>query len=171
MSVFSVSHRGRSVQFDVDDVLTMGALRQRLEQQFGVAPPQQKLLLKGEISSDDAALVAFLIPANSRIVLMGTPAAELTAFRESTSRREEGRANYAKYQATQEVSRTRDPLETSSFKFHSFEALPGLPLQTQALAMLRRLARDVGVREIMNRRKYSVGELRELHPNERTILG
>ncbi|KAJ2746099.1 hypothetical protein GGI20_001651 [Coemansia sp. BCRC 34301] len=174
MSVFVVSHRGRSVQFDFGDVPTLGDLRRRLEQQFGVAPPQQKLLLKGEIGgsgspTDDTAPLTSLIPTNSRLVLIGTPAAELAAYKESSSRREEGRANYAKYQTT--VSQTRDPLETSEYTFHSFETLPGLLLQAQALGMLRRLARDVGVRQIMNKRKYSVGVLRELHPNERTILG
>ncbi|KAJ1654237.1 hypothetical protein GGF44_005579 [Coemansia sp. RSA 1694] len=159
--------------------MTLGSLRQRLEQQFGVAPPQQRLLLKGEIGGSgsgggplaaDATPIASLIPANSRVVLIGTPVAELAAYHESSSLREEGRINYAKYQTTS-VSQTRDPLETLEHTFHSFETLPGLLLQAQALAMLRRLARDVGVRQIMSKRKYSVGVLRELHPNERTILG
>ncbi|KAJ2489126.1 hypothetical protein IWW37_004263 [Coemansia sp. RSA 2050] len=170
---FSVSHRGNAVQFSVDDTLTLGDLRRRLEQQFGVAPQQQRLLLKGEIgasSAGDSAPIASLIPANSRIVLIGTPATELAEHLKSSERREEGRANYDKYRATT-VFRTRDPTGHSEYGFLRFETLPGLPCQASALAMLQRLARDEGVRGIMQKRQYSVGVLRELHPNERTILG
>ncbi|KAJ2697720.1 hypothetical protein H4218_003750 [Coemansia sp. IMI 209128] len=170
---FSVSHRGNAVQFSVDGSQTLGDLRQRLEEQFGVAPQQQRLLLKGEVgapSAGDSMLIASLIPASSRVVLIGTPATELAEHLKSSERREEGRANYDKYRATT-VFRTRDSAEHSEHGFLKFETLPGLPHQASALAMLRRLARDEGVRGIMRKRQYSVGVLRELHPNERTILG
>ncbi|KAJ2254522.1 hypothetical protein GGI13_002108 [Coemansia sp. RSA 455] len=170
--VFSVSHRGNAVQFSVDGTQTLGDLRQRLAQQFGVAPKQQRLLLKGEVGASpagDSMPISSLIPANSRIVLIGTPTAELAAYLKGNERREEGRSNYEKYRAT--VSQTREPIEYSEYGFLKFETLPGLGHQASALAMLRRLARDEGVRGIMRKRQYSVGVLRELHPNERTILG
>ncbi|KAJ2059390.1 hypothetical protein GGI17_004406 [Coemansia sp. S146] len=171
--VFSVSYRGNAVQFSVDGTQTLGDLRQRLAQQFGVAPQQQRLLLKGEVGASpagDSMPIASLIPANSRIVLIGTPAAELAAYLKGNERREEGRSNYEKYRATT-VFQTRDPIEYSEYGFLKFETLPGLVHQASALAMLRRLARDEGVRGIMRKRQYSVGVLLELHPNERTILG
>ncbi|KAJ1950010.1 hypothetical protein FBU59_000881 [Linderina macrospora] len=64
---------------------------------------------------------------------------------------------------------TLDSLDQCTF--HAFEVLPSLPQKDKAMAVLRKLAKDEGVRQIMQKHKYSVGILRELHPFEQTILG
>ncbi|KAJ1929729.1 hypothetical protein EC988_010083, partial [Linderina pennispora] len=174
MHTFTVSHAGRAVEFSVDENTTVGELRDKIAHEFGVEPAKQKLLLRGALA-DDSAAVCKAVPAGSRVILMGTATRELSQFNDTVARREQGRRNNAKFMATaSSVYRTPriGTLDGSDqHTFHSFETLPELPKRDQAMAVLRRLANDEGVKQIMQKRKYSVGVLRELHPFERTILG
>ncbi|KAJ1999843.1 hypothetical protein GGI04_004396 [Coemansia thaxteri] len=161
---FTVSHRGRAVQ--VPD-MTLGQLRTLLFAEFGVAAAQQRLLLRGPVVGPDDLRLAALVPGGSRVVLMGTPAAALAAHQASAARRSEGQANRSRYQATPAATPSM-PLQHT---FARLAPLPGLPREPQARALLQRLARDEGVVQVMRKHRYSVRELRELHPREQSILG
>ncbi|KAJ2358924.1 hypothetical protein GGF43_000480 [Coemansia sp. RSA 2618] len=162
-------YKGQTTSIPTDS-LTLGQLRKHIEQQFDIPAANQKLICKGLLRDDDAKL-SDLVAAGSKVVLMGTPAAELTSFQEHCARRQLGRANNLKYQASSaNVYQTRTST-VDEHGFASFETLNISHRRADALQMLRRLAHDEGVRQVMRKHKYSVGVLRELHPNERTILG
>ncbi|KAJ2724851.1 hypothetical protein GGI07_001704 [Coemansia sp. Benny D115] len=172
---FKISYKGASVDFASANDETLGELRERISETFGVAPQNQKLLLRG-LLADNAQLVRSLVPPNSRIVLVGTASKELDQLHEHIDKREEGRRNHARFRATSlDVQKTGsirgDLSQDTQYTFHAFETLPNLNNRQAALSMLQRLEKDEGVRQIMRKREYSVGVLRELHPNERTILG
>ncbi|KAJ2713216.1 hypothetical protein H4R19_002362 [Coemansia spiralis] len=163
-----VSYKGSPRELSVDDATTLAQLRVQIEQAFGVAAGNQRLLYKGELV-DNGALVQSLVPARGRIVLVGPTASELAAHQASAARREAGRANNERYRATAADVR-KTPRARDEFGFMALEAL-SLPRRDDALRLLRRLAADEGVRGVMCKHRYTVGALRELHPNERTILG
>lgn len=172
MYAIPISHRGRTEQFQINQHTTVGELREQISQVFGVEPNNQKLLGKGIHILDGTQLVSQAIPPDRPVILMGTPSMELDKWKHKLEVREQGRINYQKYQATRDdVYKTRDKAEDTQHTFDSFEVLSGLPKQDQAHRLLKRLAEDEGVRQIMKRRKYSVGLLKELHPSEQTILG
>ncbi|KAJ2839853.1 hypothetical protein J3B01_000367 [Coemansia erecta] len=151
------------------DTLTLGQLRAHVEQQYGISAVDQKLICKG-LLRNDTAMIRDLVPNNSKVVVMGTPSAELASFQALNARRQIGRANNLKYRATSsDVYHTR--ATTDEYGFDSFKELNIAHRQRDALQMLHRLGRDEGVRQVMRKHKYSVHLLRELHPNERTILG
>ncbi|KAJ1832089.1 hypothetical protein LPJ63_003795 [Coemansia sp. RSA 2711] len=162
-----LSYRGHAV--DIDGAQTLGQLRQRIEQQHGIPARRQKLLYRGLLAADHAP-VAALVPAGAKIVLMGTPHAELAALQAHTARRQHGRANHAKYQAAAaDVIRTATP--GAEYGFGELRALDIAHRRGDAQRMLARLAGDEGVRQVMSRHRFAVGELRELHPDQRAILG
>ncbi|KAJ2131905.1 hypothetical protein IW136_005200, partial [Coemansia sp. RSA 678] len=151
------------------DTLTLGQLRAHVEQQYGISAVNQKLICKG-LLRNDTAMIRDLVPNNSKVVVMGTPSAELASFQALNARRQVGRANNLKYRATSSnVYHTR--ATTDKHGFNSFKELNIAHRQHDALQMLHRLGRDEGVRQVMRKHKYTVHLLRELHPNERTILG
>ncbi|KAJ2631649.1 hypothetical protein H4R22_001824 [Coemansia sp. RSA 1290] len=155
------------------DGMTVGQLHAHIEQLYNIPASNQKLLYKGQILRAENSLVSAMVPSNSKVLLIGTPRAELAKFQEQMTRRQQGQINNAKYRANAaSLYRTHDPLGISDeYGFGSFEVLPISHRQNEALSMLQKLARDQGVKEIMQKHKYRVGVLRELHPQERTILG
>ncbi|KAI9479699.1 WLM domain-containing protein [Coemansia mojavensis] len=172
MHFILLNYRGQSMSISVDG-MTVGQLHAHIEQLYNIPASNQKLLYKGQILRAENSLVSAMVPSNSKVLLIGTPRAELAKFQEQMTRRQQGQINNAKYRANAaSLYRTHDPLGTSDeYGFGSFEALPISHRQNEALSMLQKLARDQGVKEIMQKHKYRVGVLRELHPQERTILG
>ncbi|KAJ2777279.1 hypothetical protein H4R18_005227 [Coemansia javaensis] len=164
-----VSHRGVERRLPVGPATTVGELRARIALAFGVAAGDQKLLCRGALA-DDRAAVRAAVPPGARVVVVGTPAPELAAHQTSAARRAAGRANRERLRATAaDVRRTAQPAD-DEYGFGALAPLE-LPRRDAALHALRRLARDAGVRAVMRRHRFAVGELRELHPAERTILG
>ncbi|KAJ2158757.1 hypothetical protein GGF46_003538 [Coemansia sp. RSA 552] len=164
-----VSHKGRAKVFDAEGT-TLGQLRAQIAREFGIEPGRQKLLHQGKLAVGDTALVSTLVAPGGKVLLMGTAAAELAPWQANVARRQEGRANYQKYKATA-ANVHRTPAGRDEFGFGALENLD-IPYQAEAaLQMLRRLAADEGVRQIMKQHRYAVGVLQELHPNERSILG
>ncbi|KAJ2510369.1 hypothetical protein GGI11_005515 [Coemansia sp. RSA 2049] len=179
MRSFSVSHKGHAREFALAETTTLGELRSLVAEAFGVEPQNQKMLLKGAKFTDTGISIDNVIPEGARILLMGTATREIEAFKASTARREEGRANYNRYMASaSSIYRTQTRQiggigggGDEEYGFGAFEALPDLPERERALGILRKLASDEGVKQLMKKHKYAVGVLRELHPFERTILG
>ncbi|KAJ2470717.1 hypothetical protein IWW56_006478, partial [Coemansia sp. RSA 2131] len=150
--------------------MTLGQLRAHVEQQYDISAVDQKLICKGLLRSD-TAMIRDLVPNESKIVVMGTPSAELASFQALNARRQIGRANNLKYRASaSDVYHTR-ATTTDEYGFGVFKELNIAHRRQDALQMLHRLGRDEGVRQVMRKHKYNVQLLRELHPNERTILG
>ncbi|KAJ2850319.1 hypothetical protein IWW36_002005 [Coemansia brasiliensis] len=153
--------------------MTVEQLQAHIEQLYSIPTSNQKLLHKGQMLCARSSLVSAMVPSNSKVLLIGTPEVELTKFQEQMARRQQGQINNAKYRASAaNLYRTYEPLGTSDeYGFGSFETLQIPHRRNEALEMLQKLARDQGVKEIMKKHKYKVGVLRELHPQERTILG
>ncbi|KAJ2237997.1 hypothetical protein IWW45_000472 [Coemansia sp. RSA 485] len=178
MVSFRVGYKKTVREFNASENTTLGELREQIAQVFGVEPSNQRLILKGKTLSDsDNELVTTTIPSGSQLLLIGTPTAQIAQFQHKELQHKESEKNYQRYRATSaDVQTTRarigslDDKETK-YTFHSFETLPNLPNREQAMDILKRLEKDEGVRQIMQKREYSVGVLRELHPAERTILG
>ncbi|KAJ2082540.1 hypothetical protein H4R24_001485 [Coemansia sp. RSA 988] len=164
-----VSHKGRIEELTINETTTLDQLRAEIAEVFGVEPHNQRLLYRGALS-DNAATVKSLIPNGGKIVLVGATTQEYNTLQANVERRQKGQANYAKYKATS-ASVYRTPVVSSEFGFGVLDPLLQLPQQHKAMEVLRRLANDVGVREVMRKHEYRVGVLRELHPNERAILG
>ncbi|KAJ2888791.1 hypothetical protein FB639_000399 [Coemansia asiatica] len=168
-------------EFNTPANTTLGELRKQIGHIYGIEPDNQRLILKGRVlsrnSNSDELVVETLIPANSQLLLIGTPAAQIEQLYDREQRHKEAETNYERYRATSaDVQRTRPKFgsldsKDTKYTFHSFATLPNLPNREQAMGILTRLAEDEGVRQIMLKREYSVGVLRELHPAERTILG
>ncbi|KAJ1965473.1 hypothetical protein GGI12_000745 [Dipsacomyces acuminosporus] len=179
----SISHKGKAADFALTADTTVAELRQMVSQQFGIEPANQRLLPRSGAGAnklaDDNEVVSNVIPHGTKVLLMGTASKELSSLSQSTAKRELGRQNYEKFKASANdvYSTSRQKIGTlgsdpdSEYTFHGFETLPNLPHRDKAMGILRKLAKDEGVRQIMKKRQYSVGILRELHPFERTILG
>ncbi|KAJ1720314.1 hypothetical protein LPJ53_005045 [Coemansia erecta] len=171
---FTLAYKGSSQRLDTSSVPTLGALNAHIEQHYGVRRAQQKLLARGLLQGAETTPLADLIASGSKVLLMGTPAATLDQQQQRFAQWQEAQRTHAKYAATSaDVRRTAGPADKqhAEYTFHSLQTLDGLPQADRALALLRRLCNDEGVRQIMLRRQYSVGVLLELHPRERTILG
>ncbi|KAJ1855993.1 hypothetical protein GGH12_003022 [Coemansia sp. RSA 1822] len=165
----TLSYKGLVTRIPTD-TLTLGQLRAHVEQQYGISAVDQKLICKG-LLRNDTAMIRDLVPSESKIVVMGTPSAELASFQALNARRQIGRANNLKYRASaSDVYHTR-ATTTDEYGFGVFKELNIAHRRQDALQMLHRLGRDEGVRQVMRKHKYNVQLLRELHPNERTILG
>ncbi|KAJ1773912.1 hypothetical protein IW140_003150 [Coemansia sp. RSA 1813] len=173
MRSFSISHKGQAKAFVLAETTTLGELRDMVADAFGVEPQNQKMLLKGGNFAHDTTAIEEAISENARIVLVGTATRDLEAFKASTAKREEGRANRNLYMAkgASSIYRTRATQIGSDHGFQEFETLPDFPDKERALKMLHKLANDEGVKQVMKKHEYLVGTLRELHPFERTILG
>ncbi|KAJ2448642.1 hypothetical protein EV183_005335 [Coemansia sp. RSA 2336] len=153
--------------------MTVEQLRAHIEQLYNLPASSQKLLHKGQILRAEGSLVSAIVPPNGKVLLIGTPRAELAKFQEQMTRRQQGQINNAKYRANAaSLYRTHDSLGTSDeYGFGSIKTLPISHRRNEAQSMLQKLARDQGVKAIMQKHKYRVGVLQELHPQERTILG
>ncbi|KAJ2609999.1 hypothetical protein H4S08_003813 [Coemansia sp. RSA 1365] len=164
-----VSHKGRIEELSVTQTTTVNQLRAEIAQVFGVEPENQRLLYRGALT-ENSATVESLVPNGGKIILVGATTQEYNTFQTNVERRQKGQANHEKYKATS-ASVYRTPVVRSEFGFGVLEPLAQLPQQQRAMEILRRLANDIGVREVMRKHEYRVGVLRELHPNERSILG
>ncbi|KAI8320982.1 WLM-domain-containing protein [Martensiomyces pterosporus] len=176
----SVSHKGRAVEFALDTNTTVAELKEVIAEEFGVEPGNQRLLPRGGRGTltRDTDAVSAAIPSGTKVVLVGTATRDLQALATQVEKRQLGRQNYEKFKTrASDIYTTRSHNvrtlgdSEDEYTFHGFETLPNLSQRDKAMGILHRLAKDEGVRQIMKKRQYKVGILRELHPFERTILG
>ncbi|KAJ2371277.1 hypothetical protein IW150_004662 [Coemansia sp. RSA 2607] len=171
---FTLAYKGENQRIDTSDVPTLGALSTHITQHYGIQPEHQKLFTRGPLQGTADTQLIQVLKAGSKVLLVGTPAVTLEKQHRRETQWQEAQTTYAKYAATSsDVRRTVNPTDQANdqYTFHRLETLPGLPSTDRARALLQRLVRDEGVRGIMRKHEYTVGELRELHPAERTILG
>jgi len=177
-----VSFRGKTHTLQVpEDERTVDDLHARLEELTGVAPAQQKLLVKGKRiptvqdsdgdgSVDSPTLLDVGIKSGTKITLLGATRDELGGMQKEEDeqrRRERIMRNRAAKGAGAKIRSTGPSSSSSSnYVFHRLEPLAHLPEPATALATLKKLAADPAIRHVMNMHKFSVGLLTELAPHE-----
>lgn len=174
---FQVSYQGNNLQLTQwDPQSTIGQLKDHLQQETGVPPSLQKLLHKGKRLVDDATTLNELgFNDKTKLMLMGSApkqVEEIAQLDDKLGRNRETarwfRAQRIKPAATSTPS---SAAADSRYTFHRLTVIDEFPQPERARAILEKLRDDRGIRGIMQQRKWSVGELTELTPFEKTILG
>ncbi|TPX30769.1 hypothetical protein SmJEL517_g05751 [Synchytrium microbalum] len=172
---FLVSFKGVAHEFtDVPGNVTIQELKADLQEIFNIPAQNQKLLFKSQLK-DNATLLESKLERNSKIILMGTTNAVVEAVTVEAERVKQVLA--ARTAQRKQASRLKpsQPVRTvadGKYTFHNIEVLPEFSDTDAARKYLNRLKDDVGIRGLMQKYKWSVGTLKELHPlRDHTILG
>ncbi|BGP39787.1 hypothetical protein JCM10450v2_003758 [Rhodotorula kratochvilovae] len=198
----AVTHGGRTVPVSLAASSSLAHLSAHLAAAFNLAPASLKLLLKGKKLPLDPAdpsaqqrlgsvLAALLDPAvvaaasspsaPLKALLVGTPAQALDALHAVEALRARKHAAFAHHEAHRAPraraagvhSLAEGGNDGERYRFHALEPFPErVPQFEKRQAMLRRLAEDPAVRDVMKRHEFAVGMLTELHPLlQPTLLG
>ncbi|GAA6051325.1 hypothetical protein JCM3770_004484 [Rhodotorula araucariae] len=198
----AVTHGGRTIPVSLPATSPLAHLSADLASAFALAPASLKLLVKGKkldldpsdpASSQQAlgsALAALLGPAATgsrplKALLVGTPARALDVLHAEEDLRARKHAAFAHHQAHSAAASARVGVhsfahgggdggdDAGRYRFHALEPFPErVPQFDKRQAMLKRLADDPAVRDVMRRHKFAVGVLTELHPLlQPTLLG
>ncbi|ORY92533.1 WLM domain-domain-containing protein [Leucosporidium creatinivorum] len=186
---FSASHSGRTELFTLPCTsATLADLQHQLLELFDVEPSAQKILLqKGKKLQlrDPTALISTLLPPNTsttttplKLLLIGPTSTSLTSLLTSQSLRQQKHSAYLHHAAHPHapVRNTTDAAalsEKERWRFGVLRPFGGeVPCFEERRRMLERLSEDRAVRDLMERHKFVVGVLTELHPiTQPTLLG
>ncbi|KAI9278932.1 WLM domain-containing protein [Phascolomyces articulosus] len=148
---------------------TIEELKIYLQNETNIPIDHQKLLYKGKMLKDNNTTLAQFHNNNkaaiTKLMLIGTPVEqvqEIAKLDDRLNRRQVIKPSRPIKRSVQTVSR---------YTFHRITVIEEFPQPEQARKLLERLRDDRGIRAIMEQRKWSVGELTELTPFEKTILG
>ncbi|KAI8849298.1 WLM domain-containing protein [Chytridium lagenaria] len=158
---FSVSFRGKSIPIQMPVNSTLQDLHVLIETHTQIPPQNQRLLHTGKILTTETLST---IRPHSKILMIGTSQQTIDAVIQKSKDVAVAHQNHQKYRVTSRM-------DAVVSYFGSVEVLQGFGDSMKARRLLERLRDDVGIREIMRRRGWVVGVLKELHPNEKTILG
>ncbi|KAG2219969.1 hypothetical protein INT45_002183 [Circinella minor] len=155
--------------FDLQDWSTESTIKQLkeyLQNETNIPIEYQKLLYKGKILKDDNGTIApFHNNKVAKIMLMGTPVEQVKEIAKLDDR-------LSQRQVIKPSRPMKRSVQTSSpYTFHKISVIEEFQQPEQARKLLERLRDDRGVRAIMQQHQWSVGELTELTPFEKTILG
>ncbi|KAI7885778.1 WLM-domain-containing protein [Lichtheimia hyalospora FSU 10163] len=173
---FQVSYQGNNLEItQCDSQSTIGQLKQHLQQETGVPPSLQKLLYKGKRLVDDSTTLNELGFNNkTKLMLMGSAAQQVAKIAQLDDKLEKNRETARRFHAQRIKPAAPSTTSSSSdtrYTFHRLTVIDEFPQPERARAILEKLRDDRGIRGIMQQRKWSVGELTELTPFEKTILG
>ncbi|KAJ3411396.1 hypothetical protein HDV05_002276 [Chytridiales sp. JEL 0842] len=165
----TITYCGKTFKVIVTDNDTLADLKLKIESLIGVSPPNQKLLHKAIKPSTpnatlDSTLLSVLFPTPSKILLVGSTQSTLSQIQKES--------NILEIRKKRENLPSR-PVEKEAVEwtFGTLTPLPEFADRSNALIMLKKLRDDVGIKAIMKKYKWKVGELAELHPAAQTILG
>ncbi|KAF8202397.1 WLM-domain-containing protein [Pholiota molesta] len=182
---FTVSFRGKSHRLSLSPNTTLTALHAQLEELTEVPPSLQKLLYKGkrqtEGDDDAGTLLQAGIKDGMKIQMLGTTTKDLDgmkAIENENQRRERIMRERALKTPVKLRSTGSGPVSSFSssssaslqYRFHDVKPLPHLPNPDSALNLLRRLAEDPAIKNIMQKHEFTVGLLTELAPHEHPEL-
>ncbi|KAI9317603.1 WLM domain-containing protein [Dichotomocladium elegans] len=130
-------------------------------------------MFKGrKLDVDDATLEAIHIDSKSRLMLIGTAPEQLREVANLDKKLEANRQTAQRFLANRiKPARPVTSTRNNKYTFHRISVIEEFPNPEAARKLLERLRDDRGIRGIMNQRQWSVGELSELTPFERSILG
>ncbi len=155
--------------------MSVGALKERVEVEFGVGKSRQKLVAKGTRLLDDNAIVSDVLERGATLMLVSSTDAEVEKLQSNAKavqhemQVKEQRRNNKNYvsisQRMQGGSRV-DGMQSISetYGFMSFETLTGFDDEARASTFLKSLAEDVGIQHVMRKYKWKVGKLTEMYP-------
>lgn len=173
---FHVSYQGNNLELtQLDPQSTIGQLKEHLQQRTGVPPSLQKLLHKGRRLVEDAKTLSELgFNDKTKLMLMGSAPQQVAEIAQLDDKLERNRETARRFRAQRvkpaATSTTSSSID-SQYTFHRLTVIEEFPQPERARAILEKLRDDRGIRGIMQQRKWSVGELTELTPFEKTILG
>jgi hypothetical protein len=177
-----VTHSGRLCSLALDRSTPVSSFLATLETEFSVLASTAKLLAKGkklDLSSEESTIETVF--ANSRLdststtpekplklLLIGPRSDALQSLKETEALREKKKKAFQHHQSISQFSK---PLSTSrihglgqedvgNYKFWELEPFPkSVPVYEKRLAMLKRLASDEAVVDVMKRHRFAVGVL------------
>lgn len=176
---FSVSYRGTTREVVVSETLEVGQFQRMVEEETGIAPDFQKLLVArgglikvSKLENGDKTPINAVVKDGGKVTVIGTSAQQIQGLREAevvdAQRKEKLNkrlTNMARYGRRPAISRDiTQTMAHSKYTFDRVEPLDFLPKPEEARAMLLRIKNDAGVQAIMERYKWRVGLLTELDP-------
>lgn len=179
---FSTVFAGQTHHFSLPIDATLSELSTELSDHFNVPTTSQKLIHKGKLllpTSDLSVRLAILFPSSVistktttiKLLLVGLQASQLESLASETSLRERKLAAYAHHKANPHAPARSTTVvglgedDESRYVFMQIKPFPeSVPCYEKRKSMLERLAKDEAVRDLMIKRKYTVGVLQELHP-------
>ncbi|CAO3644799.1 unnamed protein product [Cunninghamella blakesleeana] len=172
---FKVSFKGKTYSMDnwlLDS--TVGQLKEWLTQETSITSDCQKLLYKGKILQDDTATFTSIgLQPDSKLMMMGSQYQQI----QNIQKLDQKITTQKQVQSTLKKQKTKPYKKNMTeqdikYTFHSISVLPEFPhQQDKAREILQRLKDDRGIKAIMRHYKWSVGQLIELSPFEKSILG
>ncbi|EKG19658.1 WLM domain-containing protein, partial [Macrophomina phaseolina MS6] len=173
----TLTHHGSKHTLHLAPSATLSDLSAAIADVLSIPPTHQKLLITPKPGlvkppfRDPALALAPLLSPRTKIVLMGSTPAEVSALQTSVAhassqqRARESRRYAVAQPAT--PARTAGSARASAdaqYTFHTLRPLPHLPCPERSLALLERLRDDAGVRAAMRAHRFSVGLLTEMDP-------
>jgi hypothetical protein len=162
---FVVLYKGQeyTVGPEGSDFQIIRDLKEQLASQTGVGVGRQKLMVKGKALADDSAPLSCI--GKGKILLIGTTAAEISELQEHEQAiQREQRVRDSRFQVSIRERNGRRLEPSSNYGFGRLEILPNLPQQEKAKALLKDLASDPGIVQVMQAHKWHVGALKEMYP-------
>ena len=160
-------HRGKPLQVSTSDTTTLQDIRYQVSSLLSVPDENVRLLSEGKLlsSADDHHHVSQLFRPSQTIMILATTAETAESIHaaqpDRTIRPFSARA--PKYVA--EPRKTHESL--TEYGFGSCVALPNLPDSDKAQKILEQLASDRGFLAVMKKKRWNVGQLREMPPEGR----
>ncbi|KAJ2957505.1 hypothetical protein NQZ79_g6794 [Umbelopsis isabellina] len=165
---FQISFKGTLYELnDRDPQSTVQELKQHLQDLTDVPVGRQKLMFKG-LMKNEQTLSEAKVGQGSKIMLIGSKDEDIKQVQEIDKRVERMKTTPI-HKA--KVYKSGTSKEDIRYNFHKISVIEEFPEPEKARKLLERLKNDRGIRHVMKQYQWSVGELTELTPFERTILG
>ncbi|CAO3658244.1 unnamed protein product [Umbelopsis vinacea] len=166
---FQVSFKGTIYQLNEwASESTVEELKLHLQDLTGVAVERQKLMFKGLLKDNAQTLTDAKLGNGSKIMLMGSKDEEIRQVHEIDKQVDRIRATPVR---KAKVFKSGPSKEDVRYNFHKITVIEEFPEPEKARKLLERLRDDRGIRHVMKQYQWSVGELTELTPFEKSILG
>ncbi|KAI9306870.1 WLM domain-containing protein [Cunninghamella echinulata] len=171
---FKVSFKGKVYSLNNWSLnSTVGELKEWLSKETAITTECQKLLWKGKMLQDNSATLSSIgLSPEAKLMMMGTSYDQIKTIQQldqkiTIQKQVQSTLNKKKVKPYKKNMTQQD----IKYTFHQISVLPEFDQQDKARGILQRLVDDRGIKGIMAHYKWSVGQLIELSPFERTILG
>ncbi|KAK6503015.1 hypothetical protein TWF481_008051 [Arthrobotrys musiformis] len=169
-----ITHSGSTHTFTLPTTSTLADLRLQIESIFSISPPYQKLTApKLGLLKDDTIPITALPPPPKKVLLIGSSDAAMRDIKLANSPAAAGLRRFGgvgPVKAATPVQRRdwKREADLSRYTFGPIRVLQHLPNPARSEAYLKKLAEDAGIKAVMIKHKFSVGQLSEMDPAEHT---
>ncbi|CAI2166124.1 17737_t:CDS:2 [Funneliformis geosporum] len=169
---FQVNFKGRIIKLEswsLDN--TIHELKEFLANNIGIPSEFQKLIYK-----DTKTLRECNLKSGIKIMLMGSSPEDIQSIKLSDSKVIHQPSNKSKSKFAinpyKDIKRVNELTSSElNYTFHNIQVIEQFPEPGKARALLEKLRDDKGIRAIMKKYKWNVGNLREISPSEKDVLG